>query len=122
MKLVYYCYIDPLYISEAENEIKTMLSDYKINYENHDELVGISNNMLKFVNKCYETIGMKYSGHTSEFNKKINELELINSNLKLKHENELKLKDKDIELIKEKHENELLKKELELMKHFNKIF
>ena len=32
------------------------------------------------------------------------------SNLKLKHENELKLKDKDIELIKEKYENELLKK------------
>ena len=97
-----------------------MLSDHKINYENYNELVGISNNMLKFVKKCYETIGIKYSGHTSEFNKKINELELINCNLKLKHENELKLKDKDIELIKEKYENELLKKELELMKRFNK--
>jgi hypothetical protein len=114
MKLVYYCYVDPLYISDAENEIKTMLIDYKINYENHDELVGIPNNMLKFVKKCYETIGMKYSGHTSEFNKKINELENTISNLKLTHTNELQLK--DIQLIKEKYENELLKKELELVK------
>ena len=49
MKLVQYTYIDPLYISEAENEIKNMLEEYKITWENHDELVVIPNNMLKII-------------------------------------------------------------------------
>jgi hypothetical protein len=105
MKLAYYTYIDPLYISEAETEIKTLLEDYKIKYENHDELVVIPNNMLKFIKKIYENLGMKYSGHTAEFNKKINELELVINNLK-----------KDNEIQKEKYENLVLKKEIEMMK------
>lgn len=123
MKLAYYTYIDPLYISEAENEIKSTLEDYKINYENHDELVVIPNNMLKMVKKIYENIGMKYSGHIAVFNKKITELEIIISNLKkdyeklqLNHTIELQKERHERELQKEKYENELLKKEVELMK------
>jgi hypothetical protein len=123
MKLAYYTYIDPLYISEAETEIKTLLEDYKIKYENHDELVIIPNNMLKFIKKIYENLGMKYSGHTAEFNKKINELEMIINNLKEKHNNlilnhqiELQKEKHDKELQKEKYENLLLKKEVEIMK------
>ena len=48
MKLVYYTYIDPLYISQAELELKNLLNDYKIKWNNHDELVIIPNNILKF--------------------------------------------------------------------------
>ena len=71
MKLVYYTYIDPLYISEAETEIKTLLCDNKIEWDGHDELVIIPNNLLKHIKTFYENIGMKYSGHTQQFNKKI---------------------------------------------------
>jgi hypothetical protein len=56
MKLVYYTYIDPLYMSEAENEIKTLLSDHKIEWDNHDELIIIPNKLLKFIKTIYENI------------------------------------------------------------------
>ena len=117
MKLIQYTYIDPLYISEAENEIKYLLEDYKINWDNHDELVIIPNNMLKFVKKIYENIGMKYSGHTQDFMKKINELNNIINNLQKDQEyqkiifNE-KISNKD--LIIEGFKKELRIKELEL--------
>ncbi len=102
MKLVYYTYIDPLYISEAENEIKNLLSDYKIEYDSRDELVIIPNNMLKIVKTIYENIGMKYSGHTAEFNKKINEL---NQEINQLQNNE-KLFNKELSNIKELHQKE----------------
>jgi hypothetical protein len=105
-KLVYFSYIDPLYISEAEMEIKNLLSDYKIEWDNHDELVVIPNNMLKFVKKIYENIGMKYSGHTAEFNKKINDLNM-----------EILKKDKDheIELLKKDNKIQALEKDNEIL-------
>ena len=98
-KLVYYTIIDPLYLSKAETEIKTMMEDNKIKWDNHDELVIIPNNMMKYVKKIFETIGLKYSGHTTELTRKIQELEMTIQTIQLKHENELKLKDKDIEIL-----------------------
>ncbi len=113
MKLVYYTYIDPLYISEAENEIKNLLSDYKIEYDSHDELVIIPNNMLKIVKTIYENIGMKYSGHTAEFNKQVTEL----TNQITKFETELKMKDMEIQSIKQIKdlENQNLRKDNEIL-------
>jgi hypothetical protein len=118
MKLVQYTYIDPLYITEAENDIKNMLEEYKLNWKNHDELVIIPNNMLKFVNTLYTNIGMRYSGHTQEFMKKINDLELCISTLKKDQEYqkiifEEKLNNKD--LIIDNLKKDLRIKELELM-------
>jgi hypothetical protein len=125
MKLVQYTYIDPLYVNEAENDIKNMLEEYKINWENHDELVVIPNNMLKFVNTLYTNIGMRYSGHTQEFMKKINDLELCISTLKKDQEYqkiifEEKLNNKDLvidkkNLIIDNLKKDLRIKELELM-------
>jgi len=125
MKLVQYTYIDPLYISEAENEIKNMLEEYKIIWENHDELVVIPNNMIKFINTIYSNIGMKYSGHTQEFMKKINDLEYSINTLKREQEYqkiifEEKLKNKEEalknkDLIIEVLKKDLRIKELELM-------
>jgi hypothetical protein len=65
MKLVKYTYIDPLYLTDAENELKEKLSDYKINWNNHDELIVISKKLFKFVEVVYENIGSKYSGQTN---------------------------------------------------------
>jgi hypothetical protein len=113
MKLVQFTYIDPLYISEAENEIKNLLEEYKIKYDNFTELIVIPNNILKIVKTIYENIGMKYSGHTSDFNKKIADLNLeiikLQNKLELK-DKELELKDKDIEILRK----ELYIKKLEL--------
>jgi len=117
MKLVYYSYIDPLYISEAENEIKTLLCDHKIQWDDHDELVIIPNKLLKYIKTIYQNIGMKYSGHTQEFNKKIEEL---NKTI-IEYENKVLMLTKSLEyekvIFKEKLNNkdllvENLKKEL----------
>jgi hypothetical protein len=109
MKLVYFTYIDPLYISEAEGEIKRLLEDYKIEYEDHEEIVVIPSNTLKFVKTLYENLGMKYSGHTAEFNKKIMEL---NSHINELTHNE-KMLIKENESMKELYEQKLINKELE---------
>jgi hypothetical protein len=113
-KLVYFTYIDPLYISEAETEIKNMLNDYKISWELHDELVVIPNNMLKFVKTIYENIGMKYSGHTSEFNKKINELKLEIIQLQNKEANFVKDFSKDFDIQKKLYEHKMAIKDMEI--------
>lgn len=114
MKLVYYTYIDPIYLSEAEKEIKISLEHYKIKYENHDELVAISPNSLKDVKKIYELIGLKYSGHTEEFNREIIKLNNKIENLMTQIEN----KDKETKLILENSnlitENKLLIKDLKI--------
>ena len=134
MKLVYYTLIDPLFVSEAENEIKNLLSDYKIDYDNHDELIVIPNSLLKIIKKIYENIGMKFSGHTIELNKQIddfkNEINKIvleqkhqiqakdNEIKHLKLENQIIIQQKDfeLELQKEKYEHTILKKDFEILK------
>lgn len=116
MKLVYFTYIDPLYITEAENEIKRLLNDFKIKYNDHEEIIVIPNNTLKFVKTLYENLGMKYSGHTAEFNKKI--LELNNQINLLKHNETLyeqKLKNKELEIENKNLENENLKQQIKIM-------
>jgi hypothetical protein len=81
-----------------------MLEEYKINWENHDKLVVIPNNMLKFINTIYTNIGMKYSGHSHQFMKKINDLELCITTLK---------KDQEYQkIIFEEKLNDNLKKDL----------
>jgi len=117
MKLVYFTYIDPLYISQAELELNNLLNDYKLNWNNHNELIIIPNNMLKFIKTIYENIGMKYSGHTREFNRKIEEL---NKNIMV-YENKLALKDMEYELQKEKYINELKDKDIQLLEYKIKL-
>ena len=128
MKLVYFTYIDPLYISQAELEIKNLLNDYKLypEWDNHEELIIIPNNLLKIIKTIYENIGMKYSGHTQEFNRKIEELNKTileyeyKINLLIKDlDNEKILNNKDKELFEAKLNNkdfeiENLKKELRI--------
>ena len=58
-KLVYYTIIDPLYITKAETEISSMLEDYKIKWDGHDELVIITKEKMKNVKLMYENVGIK---------------------------------------------------------------
>ena len=89
-KLVYFNYIDPMYILEAKTEIINILSDYIIEWGDNKELVIIPNNMLKFVKKIYQNISMKYSKQFNEFNKKVTNL----TNQIIKLETELNTKEK----------------------------
>ena len=113
-KLVYYTIIDPLYIAKAETELSSMMEDYKIRWDSHDELVIITKEQMKNVKLIYENVGIKFSGHTSSFNVKIQEIEMKLLSMQSKHETELKLKDKDIEILKKDHELKLKDKDTEL--------
>lgn len=148
MKLVCFSFIDPIYINDAESDLKSLLSKYKLNYENHNELVVISNDILKLVKIIYENLAGKYSGHTEEFNRKVNELtniirekeieiERLENKYKFDVQNEkniynqlqltsacaleLQKERSALELQKEKYENELLRKEIELIKLRNAL-
>ena len=145
-KLVQFAFIDPLYLSKAESDIKKLFEENIINYKNHSEIIVLSKKELQFIKNAYELIATKYSGHNTELlkeNEKLNNdikfmnlnneqniLNIINEH-KLKCENIIKendikceniIKNKDIEcnykieLLKKDFEITLLKKELEYVK------
>lgn len=125
LKLKYYSYMDPQYISKGESDIRLFMNGLKINssYENMEEIVVIPKELMQLVERQYELIGRNYMGHISELVTRIKELEdkyereLLNHKLEMQqvqHENIL-LQNK-LEMQKEKYEHEILKKEVEIMK------
>jgi hypothetical protein len=136
LKLKYYSYVDPQYMSNAETDINDIMMAFKIklDYYTEDELVIIPKELIKIVERHYELIGKNYMGHISELITKIKELEIkyerqsITHEIeleKVKHQSELsteKIKHQSenfkhqLELSTEKYEHELLKKDFEIMK------
>lgn len=125
LKLKYYSYMDPQYISKGESDIRLFMNGLKINtsYENMEELVVIPKDLMQLVEHQYTMIGRNYMGHISELVTRIKELEdkyereLLNHKLEmqqLQHNNTL-LENK-LEMQKEKYEHDILKKEVEIMK------
>ena len=125
LKLKYYSYMDPQYISKGESDIRSFMNGLKINtsYENMEELVVIPKELMSLVERQYEMIGRNYMGHISELVTRIKELEdkyekeLLNHKLEmqeLQHNNTL-LENK-LEMQKEKYEHDILKKEVEIMR------
>ena len=110
IKLKYYSYIDPQYISTAETDMKELFEslNIKLNYENLEELIIIPNTFNKIISEKYNHIGKKYAGHVSELITKIKELEEINQKQKLNYM---------IELQKEQYENKLKDSQLEMMQY-----
>jgi hypothetical protein len=124
-ELVYYQYIDPQYLSDAELDLKSFFKnfDFSINNPNHTELVVITNTKLKDIKKQYELIGTSYKGHISEMMCKLKEYEntinqLNQENIMLKdkiennkilHNEQLKNANMKIELLETKYELEKLR-------------
>ena len=125
LKLKYYSYIDPQYMSNAETDIKDYMIGYEIlsfsqikkndinnetktNIDKEDELVIIPNKLLKMVERQYELIGKSYMGHISELITRIKDLEDKLEKQTLQHQ---------IELQHEKHQIELQNKDLELLQY-----
>ncbi len=106
LKLKYYSYVDPQYMSNAENDIKVFMEALNINfkYENNDEIVIIPKHLIDLVDKQYTQIGKLYMGHIAELITKIKEKD---TQLLMK-EKDIELLMKDMELQKVNHENEIL--------------
>ena len=125
LKLKYYSYVDPQYMSNAETDIKDYMVGFetRFDFNKEDELVIISTKLLKMVEKQYELIGKSYMGHISELITKNKELEDKLIKEALMFQNELKNEKHKNELLIEKHKNELHKNELQFKdeKHKNEL-
>jgi hypothetical protein len=107
LELLYYSYIDPVYLSDAEKDIKDFVSQYEtiIKYENFKELIAISPQHEKTIKKQLKYINKEYAGCTQELTKQIEELKQV-------------IKDKNRDIEDEKKETIKYKKEIE---NLNKI-
>jgi len=110
LKLKYYSYVDPQYISNAETDIREYMVGFetKFDFDKEDELVIIPSKLLKMVERQYELIGKSYMGHISELITRIKELEDKLEKQTLQHQ---------IELQNEKHKIELQNKDLQLLEY-----
>ena len=111
-------FIDPQYISKAENKVKDLMAELKYNFsfESMVELAIISDKQIKFVKEQYGIISKLYLGHVADLVNKIKEKDNEIALMKERHEKELAIERHKNELLAEKHENELLKKEVEILK------
>jgi hypothetical protein len=107
LELLYYSYIDPIYLPDAEKDIKDFVSQYEtiIKYENFKELIAISPQHEKTIKKQLKYINKEYAGCTQELTKQIEELKQV-------------IKDKNRDIEDEKKETIKYKKEIE---NLNKI-
>lgn len=69
--MIKFGFIDPLYIVQAETELKDKLSNYLIEYKKHNEIVVIPNNRFKLIESVFNDICKKYTGHSESFKDKI---------------------------------------------------
>jgi phosphopantetheine adenylyltransferase len=131
LRLKYNTFVDPLYLSNAETDIKSFVDSLrmKLDYENEDELIVIPQRLEKRVKEQYALIGAKYVGHNSILITKIKQLESdleretssFENKIMLKNA-ELKQKDSEIDIIKRDTTIELLKRDstILLLKYENK--
>lgn len=114
LKLKYYSYIDPMYISNAETDIKDFFTALNINleYEKYDELVVISPILLKTVDGQYKQLGNAYAGHVKDLIKEVEDLKKQIQLIEANHKNGI---------LQKTHENEILRKDLEIEKLKNML-
>ena len=120
LRLKYNTFIDPLYLSNAETDIRLFVDSLqmKLDYEKEDEMIVIPQRLERQVKQEYALIGTKYVGHNSILITKIKQLESdleretssFENKLMLKNA-ELKQKDSEIDLIKRDSIIELLKRD-----------
>lgn len=123
IRLKYFSYIDKKLLSKAEMSIKETFDilNCNIDYQGYKELVVIPQNKFDYVKKEYDNLRKIYCGDQEEYLKIIDDL---------KHQYQLDLRDKDMELkdkeieiinLKKDKEMEILnqdiyKKEIEILK------
>ena len=88
LTLVSFCYIDPRYTAQAENDIRLLFKEtgLSLKIKGRNELVAFNDTALKLIKSQYKNVGQQYAGFTEVLQNKI-----------IKLENDIINKDKDIE-------------------------
>ena len=123
LKLKYYSYIDPLYMSKAEVDLKNYFVNLNcfIKYENNDELVILAKEHLLNTKDFYSSIGLKYAGHITEINTQLKDLDRKIETLQTEICNVKELCKKDIEIEKINNTNIVMNKDYEILKLNNEL-
>ena len=105
LELLYYSYIDPIYLSNAEKDIKDFVSQYEtvIKYKKFKELISVSPAHQKLIKKQLGYINKEYAGCTQELTEEIKKLKQV-----IKDKNR-DIEDANKEIIKYKKEMETQK-------------
>lgn len=109
LQLLHYTYIDPVFLSDAENDISRFFKDLEVPvvYETNKELVAVNPMHLNQVARQYKSLKMLYAGHTTEMSAEIERLkdmlerqqEKINSTLERQQDkHNVEMGKKDVEL------------------------
>jgi hypothetical protein len=118
IRLKYYSYVDPQFLSEAESSIKGFFEVFgkKVDYDKQTEIVSIPIQLYekKIMKEQYELISKKYSGHYND---------LIEENKILKNELEKKDLKHQVEIERYKSENiiQIQQKDLEILQYKIKL-
>lgn len=128
LKLKHYSYIDPMYCSNAETDIKDHFNalDIGLKFKDMDELVAIRPQLLKTTETQYRQISEAYAGHMKDMIKQVEDLKKELELQAMKHKTELLMKDnelltKDNELNMSKAQINALNKDLEIERLRNQI-
>jgi hypothetical protein len=113
LRLKHNTFIDPLYLSNAETDIKSYVDSLriKLDHEKEDELIVIPQRLEKNVKEQYNLIGAKYVGHNSVMITRIKFLESELEKETSSFENKMMLKNAEIDIIKRDTTIELLKRD-----------
>ena len=119
-KLKYHSYIDLQFMTKAKSDLMifTNALDIKYEFDDHEGLIIIPDNLINFVEKQYKYIGEWYVGHLKEVLTKISDLE-NNSEMfsfkndmefiRLKHNGDVQQIQHDREILKLKHDGDVQK-------------
>jgi hypothetical protein len=102
LRLKHYAYVDPQYLSKAESNIRTTITNMGVEfkYNNMEELFIIPKKSLGFIEEQYSLISSKYMGHSAELINRMRDMEAQHLR----------------ELTEERHKNELLEREIERLR------
>jgi hypothetical protein len=134
VSLEIYAHIDPIYVTNAENDIKEHFTLYNSNFslENFKELVILDKTELSETRDKYNDLYNQYGGCLKQLvdknNLQIQEIKDLNYQLTIKNKDieiqgkdinllmkDLAIKDKDLEIEKERLKSSLLEKEMEIL-------
>lgn len=93
MEYMHFVFVDPMYVSDVETEIKEYFSEFKLDYGCKSELYLVHKSKLEDVKKFFRQLSIKYSGnhadiqreydqYTHDTKARMREMEMENSHLK----------------------------------------
>lgn len=121
LKLKSYSYIDPIYCSNAETDIKDHFNalDIGLKFKDYEELVAIKPSLMKTVESQYKQISEAYAGHIKDMIKQVEDLKKELELQTMKHKNELLTMENELNMSNAKNNN--LMKDLEIEKLRNQL-